>query len=160
MVYMGVHWGEKYPCGKCGEVLANKKMWKRHTSACVQGKKVACPDCGKQYASSQGMKQHHKAKHGADVPKLDEIFVCPYCCKGGTVPRKVGLKTSHIVWIILITRVFLLQAHWLSCSRSLLHSNEEPQLPHVKHVWLEGEMGLSAGNSAGGVTADDGRVIG
>ena len=56
MVHMGVHWVEKYPCTKCGKVLGNKKMWKRHTSACVQGKKVACPDCGKQYNSSQGMK--------------------------------------------------------------------------------------------------------
>ena len=71
----GVHQGEKYPYGKCGKVLANKKMWKRHTLACVQGKRVACPDYGKQYASSQGMKQHHKAKHGADVPELDENFV-------------------------------------------------------------------------------------
>ena len=52
MVYMGVCRAEKYQRGKCGKVLANKKMWKRHTSACVQGKKVACPDCGKQYASS------------------------------------------------------------------------------------------------------------
>ena len=76
-------WGctgvRKYPCTKCGRVLANKKMWKRHTSACVQGIKLACPDCGKQYASSQGMKQHQKAKDGADAPEMDEGFVCPYC---------------------------------------------------------------------------------
>ena len=35
MVHMGVHRGEKYPCTKCGKVLANRKMWSRHTKACV-----------------------------------------------------------------------------------------------------------------------------
>ena len=34
MVYMGVHQGEKYPCTKCGKVLANKKMWKTHIGLC------------------------------------------------------------------------------------------------------------------------------
>ena len=62
MVHIGVPRGEKYPCNKCGKVLVNRKMWSRHTKACVHGSKVACLDCGKQYASSQGMKQHHKAK--------------------------------------------------------------------------------------------------
>ena len=81
MVHMGVHQDEKYPCTKCGKVLANKKMWKRCTSDCVQGKKVACPDCGKQYASSQGMKQHWKTKHGTGAPEMDENFVCSYCRK-------------------------------------------------------------------------------
>ena len=54
-------------------------MWRRHTSACIHGKKVACPDCGKQYASSQGMRQHHRAKHGVDTPELDEGFKCLLC---------------------------------------------------------------------------------
>ena len=81
MVHMGVHRGEKYPCDKCGKVLASKKMWSRHTSACVRGHRVACPDCGKQYASSQGMKQHHQAKHGVDAPEVDEAFKCPHCGK-------------------------------------------------------------------------------
>ena len=52
MVHMGVHRDEKYPCTKCGKVLANRKMWSRHTKACVCSSKVACPDCGKQYTSS------------------------------------------------------------------------------------------------------------
>ena len=75
MVHMGVHCGEKYPCGKCGKVLANSKMWRTHTESCVQGKKIACPDCGKEYASTEGMRQHRKAKHGADAPEAGEGFV-------------------------------------------------------------------------------------
>ena len=71
----------------CGKVLVNKKMWSRHTKACVCSSKVACLDCGKQYASSQGMKQHHKAKHGADSPEVDECFICPYCDKGFMVRK-------------------------------------------------------------------------
>ena len=79
IVHMGVHRGEKYPCYKCGKVLTNKKVWRKHTSACVHGKKVACSDCGKQYAISQGMRQHHRARHGVDAPELHEGFKCPFC---------------------------------------------------------------------------------
>ena len=46
----------------------------RHTKAGVQGHKLSYPDCGKEYASFQGMKQHHKVKHGVDVPEMDEVF--------------------------------------------------------------------------------------
>ena len=42
---MGVHRGEKFPCEKCGKVLATRKMQKAHTAACVQGKRVPCSDC-------------------------------------------------------------------------------------------------------------------
>ena len=56
MVHMGVHRDEKFPCSKCGKVLANRRMHSRHTASCVQGKKVECPDCGKQYLSTQGLK--------------------------------------------------------------------------------------------------------
>ena len=56
-------------------------MLRRHTKACVQGRKVSCPDFGKKYASSQGMKQHHKAKHGVDAPEMDDDFPCPHCKK-------------------------------------------------------------------------------
>ena len=42
MVHMGVHRGEKFPCDKCSKVLATRKMFRVHTKACVQGKKVAC----------------------------------------------------------------------------------------------------------------------
>ena len=52
--HMAVHRGEKFPCSKCGKVLANRRMHARHTASCLQGKKVECLDCGKQYASTQG----------------------------------------------------------------------------------------------------------
>ena len=35
MVHMGVHRGEKFPCSKCGKVLATRQMWTEHTKACV-----------------------------------------------------------------------------------------------------------------------------
>ena len=35
MVHMGVHCGEKFPCSKCGKVLATSQMWMEHTKACV-----------------------------------------------------------------------------------------------------------------------------
>ena len=76
MVHMGVHRGKKFPCSKCGKVLANKRMHARHTASCVHGQKFECPVCGKKYASTQGLKQHQKAKHGADAPD-EGTYVCP-----------------------------------------------------------------------------------
>ena len=81
MVHMGVHRGEKFPCDKCGKVLATRKMYRVHTKACVQGKKVACPDCGQEFSSKQGMKQHHKAKHGVEAPEPGVGYSCPFCQK-------------------------------------------------------------------------------
>ena len=69
MVHMGVHWGEKFPCGKCGKVLATKRTWTEHTKACVLGIRVGCPDCGQEVSCNQGMHQHQKAKHGVDAPR-------------------------------------------------------------------------------------------
>ena len=62
-------------------------MWSRHTKACVQDKKVACSVCGKEYARTQGMKQHMKAKHGADIPEEGSYYICPYCNKGFSVKK-------------------------------------------------------------------------
>ena len=80
MVHMGVHRGEKFPCSKCGKVLANKRMHTRHTASCVHGQKFECLVCGKKYASTQGLKQHQKVKHGADASD-ESTYVCPYCNK-------------------------------------------------------------------------------
>ena len=80
MVHMGVHRGEKYPCSKCGKVQVNRRMHSRHTASCVHGKKAMYPDCGKQYSNTQGLKQHQKAKNGADTPD-EGTYVCLYCGK-------------------------------------------------------------------------------
>ena len=66
MVHMGVHRGEKFPCSKCGKVLATKRTWTEHTQACVQGNWVAYPVCRQEYASAVIMQKHHCAKHGVD----------------------------------------------------------------------------------------------
>ena len=49
-VHMGVHRGEKFPCGKCGKVLATKRYWNEHTQSCVHGKRAKCPVCQKLFA--------------------------------------------------------------------------------------------------------------
>ena len=85
---MRVHHGEKFPCSKCGKVLATRQMWTEHTKACVQGNWVACPDCGQEYASTLGTCQHHKAKHGAEAPtQVQGGFVCPFCGKGYQIKK-------------------------------------------------------------------------
>ena len=157
--HVRVHRGEKYPCNKGGKVLANRKMWSRHTKACVCGSKVACLDCGKQYANSQGMKQHHKAKHGADIPEVDKHYICPYCQKGFRVkktwvehkpycsnnPDKKGPYYCRVAGCPAADHPFT----WM---RNLnLHMSN-------MHGWKE--MGLSSGNSAECVSNDGEQVIG
>ena len=118
MVHMGVHRDEKYPCTKCGKVLANRKMWSRRTKACVQGKKVACSVCGKEYASTQGMKQH--MKHGADIPEEGGYYICPYCNKGFSV-KKTWVKHKPSCSETLIKRV-LIFAGSLAVLQQITHS--------------------------------------
>ena len=86
-VHMGVHRGEKLPCGKCGKVLATRRYWTEHTQSCVQGKQVACPVCRKQFASAHTMHKHHKAQHGADYVVPPGGFVCPFCGKSFQVKK-------------------------------------------------------------------------
>ena len=88
MVHMGVHWGEKFPCGKCGKVLATKRTWTEHTKACVSGIRVGCPDCGQEFSCNQGMHQHQKAKHGAEAPtQVRGGYICPFCGKGYQIKK-------------------------------------------------------------------------
>ena len=89
MKHMGVHHGEKYPCSKCGKILASLHMLQAHQPACIQGKSIQCPDCGKQYASRQSMRQHHKVAHGVDRPEADEAFPCPHCQKNYNVHKSM-----------------------------------------------------------------------
>ena len=86
-VHMGVHRGEKFPCGKCGKVLASKRYWRDHTQSCVKGKTVACPMCNKPFASAQSMHKHHKAQHGADSVVPPGRFICPFCGKSFRVKK-------------------------------------------------------------------------
>ena len=43
-VHMGVHRGEKFPCGKCGKVLASRRYWTEHTQSVfmVRGLHALC----------------------------------------------------------------------------------------------------------------------
>ena len=81
MCHMGVHRGEKFPCEKCGKILASRKMLRVHVAAYVQGKRVSCSDCDWSFPSRQGMRQHFRLKHGAEAPERDESFLCPHCAK-------------------------------------------------------------------------------
>ena len=87
MVHMGVHRGEKFPCGKCGKVLVNRRYLAEHTQVCVQGNKVSCPVCNKQYSSVSVMHKHHWAKHGADLVVPQGGFICPFCGKSFQVKK-------------------------------------------------------------------------
>ena len=86
-VHMGVHRGEKFPCGKCGKVLATGRYWTEHTQSCVRGKRVACPVCHKQFASAQTIHKHHKAQHGTDSVVPPGRFICPFCGKSFWVKK-------------------------------------------------------------------------
>ena len=108
MVHMRVHRGEKFPCSKCGKVLANRRMHARHTASCVQGKNVEFPDCGKQYSSTQGLKQHQKAKHGANI--LMRALISVLTVLRSTELEKFGLNISPIVRPILIRKVLIFAA--------------------------------------------------
>ena len=86
-VHMGVHRGEKFPCDKCGKVLATKHYWNEHTQSCVHGKRAKCPVCQKLFASAQTMHKHHKAQHGADSVVPPGGFICPFCSKAFQVKK-------------------------------------------------------------------------
>ena len=86
-VHMGIHWGEKFPCGKCGKVLATRRYWTEHTQSCVQGKRVTCPVCRKLFVSAQTMHKHHKAQHGADSIVPEGGIICPFCAKSFQVKK-------------------------------------------------------------------------
>ena len=86
-VHMGVHRGEKFPCGKCGKVLATRRYWNEHTQSCVHGKRATCPVCRKMFASAQTMRKHHKAQHGADSVVPEGGFICPFCSKAFMVKK-------------------------------------------------------------------------
>ena len=134
MVHMGVHRGEKFPCSKCGKVLANRRMHSRHTASCVQGKKVECLDCGKQYVSTQGLKQHQKAKDGADTPD-EGMYVCPYYAKEYHI-RKSWAENKPYCEANPNRKGPFFAGCWLSCSRPSLQPHQKSELPHVKLNWI------------------------
>ena len=97
MKHMGVHHGEKFPCDRCGKVLAARKMLKFHQSSCVRGKQVSCPVCAKPYGSKQGMLQHHKVAHGMDQPEMDETFSCLFCNKSFNIRKSMWEHSNTCV---------------------------------------------------------------
>ena len=142
-VHIGVHRGEKFPCGKCGKVLASKRYWRDYTQSCVKGKTVACPVCKKPFASAQSMHKHHKAQHGADSVVPEGGFVCPFCGKSSKSKRH-GVSTSHIVLITLTRRGLIFVGCWVYSGGSSLPQDSQLELPYGDYSWVEGEAGVTS----------------
>ena len=106
-IHMGIHRGEKFPCHKCGKVLATRSTWTEHTKACVQGNQVACPVCGQEYASALIMHQHHHAKHGADAAVPREGMSVHSVGRHIRLKRS-GRSTNHIVRTTLTGKVLII----------------------------------------------------
>ena len=137
-VHMGIHRGEKFPCRKCGKVLATRRTWTELTKACVQGNWVACPVCGWEYASVLVMHQHHHAKHGADAAAPREgisVHFVGRCTKS----KILGRTINHTVWTTLTEKVLiivgLLDVHQPATPSPVW---KEPESSHVQHAQMEG----------------------
>ena len=144
----GVHRGEKFPCSKCGKVLANRRMHARHTASCVHGKKVECLDCGKQYVSTQGLKQHQKAKHGADTPD-EGTYVCPYCGKQYHIKKSWAEHKPYCEANPNRKGPYFCRVTGCPAAAPPLQPDPEPELPHVQHPWLEVNGILELESAAG-----------
>ena len=134
--------GRKFPCDKCGKILASRCMLRAHQPACIQGKSIQCPDCGKQYTSRQGMRQHHKVAHGVDRPEADETFPCPYSQKNFSIQKSMREHSYVCSSNHARKGALLLKGPWLCEGRAPLQPNEEPQCSSLWHPQVGREEGL------------------
>ena len=104
MVHMGVHRGEKFPCGKCGKVLASRRYWRDHTQSCVEGVRLWPVLCVKNLllalspcATTTGLNMgpilwcHQGVSNAHIVARNSKL-------------KRHGLSTSHIVLTPLTER--------------------------------------------------------
>ena len=103
-VHMGIHQGEKFPCGKCGKVLATRRYWTEQTQSCVHGKRVTCLCAG-------NCLQVLRPCTSTIKPNMGLILLCRKVgLYAHSVPNlsgceKHGQSTSRIVVLTLIGKV-------------------------------------------------------
>ena len=141
-VHMGVHRGEKFPCGKCGKVLVNRRYLVEHTQACVQGNRVPCPVCNKNIQVPTVCASTTGPNMGL-IQWFPKVVLSAHFAASLSRSKRHGGNTSPTVLTTLIIKVLIIAGCRVSNGWPCFHPCEELELAHVQHSQMEGEAYLN-----------------